>query len=56
MDAEQFEAEMSLIKETYSDDEEALHIAYDNLMCEVLRGLGYGKGIDIFESSTLWYA
>ena len=32
------------------------HLAMDNLMCDVLRRLGYGGGVDIFENSGKYYA
>lgn len=32
------------------------HLAMDNLMCDVLRRLGYGDGVDIFEDSGKYYA
>ena len=37
-------------------DKEITHMAMDDLMCETLRGLGYEKGIDIFEKTEKWYA
>ena len=37
-------------------DEENQHIDADWLMCNVLRSLGYGDGVDIFESMPKWYA
>lgn len=39
-----------------SYDEEDQHIDADELMCNVLRSLGYGDGIDIFDSMHKWYA
>ena len=32
------------------------HIGMDNLMCEVLRQLGYEKGVEIFEKADKWYS
>lgn len=32
------------------------HMIMDDLMCELLRELGYGEGIDIFENTHKWYA
>jgi hypothetical protein len=32
------------------------HEDADDLMCEVLRSLGYGDGVDIFEKMEKWYA
>lgn len=37
-------------------DTEQIHIEMDNLMCEVLEDLGYGKGIKIFRDEPKWYA
>jgi hypothetical protein len=39
-----------------NDDEEDVHIAMDGIMCNLLRDLGYGEGIDIFDSTPKWYA
>lgn len=38
------------------DDEELRHKTMDHLMCDVLRGLGYGEGIIIFETTPKWWA
>jgi len=37
-------------------DPEARHENFDKILCELLRELGYGELIDIFESYTKWYA
>lgn len=37
-------------------DEEYGHIAMDEIMCDLLKSLGYGEGIDIFENTPKWYA
>ena len=37
-------------------DTERRHIAMDDCMCELLTELGYGEGVEIFNSVTLWYA
>lgn len=37
-------------------DEEITHKELDNLMCILLRQLGYGEGVDIFEKAEKWYA
>lgn len=36
--------------------EENVHIKMDNIMCDLLRSLGYGEGIDIFENTPKWYS
>ena len=53
-----FAERMKNIQELYSDryDTEERHKAMDDLMCELLRELGYGEGIDIFEETSKWYA
>ena len=37
-------------------DEEDAHVLADALMCEILRELGYGEGVDIFLNMSKWYA
>lgn len=32
------------------------HSAGDDLMCELLRALGYGEGVAVFEAAEKWYA
>lgn len=32
------------------------HEKADALMCELLRSLGYGEGVEIFEAADKWYA
>ena len=32
------------------------HMQVDDLMCQLLRELGYGEGVQVFEESTKWYA
>lgn len=36
--------------------EEEAHIDADNLMCKVLKDLGYEKGVEIFERMPKWYS
>ena len=40
---------------SYYDKEDA-HMEMDNLMLDLLRALGYGDGVDIFESTDKWYS
>lgn len=35
---------------------EMKHILADELMCKLLRELGYGEGVDIFEKMYIWYS
>lgn len=37
-------------------DTEMDHCEADDLMCALLRSLGYGEGVDIFEEMPKWYA
>lgn len=37
-------------------DTEQVHIEMDNVMCEVLKDLGYGEGVEIFRNELKWYA
>ena len=38
------------------NDKEDRHRVMDRLMCDLLRKLGYGDGIDVFEKTSKWYA
>ena len=38
------------------DDTESNHCDGDALMCDVLRALGYGEGVDVFENAHKRYA
>jgi hypothetical protein len=37
-------------------DKEGRHSEADKLMCELLKSLGYEKGVKIFEKSDKWYS
>ena len=37
-------------------DPEGFHTNADNLLCSLLKNLGYTEGIKIFEMHTKWYA
>jgi hypothetical protein len=37
-------------------DTDAAHAQADRLLCQVLRSLGYGDGVTIFEDADKWYA
>ncbi len=43
------------VKDWYGAPED-YHKAADNLMCRVLRELGYSEGVKIFLKSERWYA
>ena len=47
----------SKMKECFAEgDGEASHSDADDLLCNLLRELGYGEAIDIFEAAEKWYA
>jgi len=57
MTPKQFEEKM---KEIYKPDEEGYdkegcHIEADTLMQNILKNLGYKKGVEIFEKADKWY-
>lgn len=56
MTATEFENEMKKIQEQYNGDIELVHYYMDELMAKLLKKLGYGKGIKVFESQRKWYA
>lgn len=37
-------------------DEETVHWKMDEILCDLLRSLGYGEGIDIFDKTPMWYS
>lgn len=37
-------------------NEEDAHLEMDGIMADLLRQLGYGEGIDIFENTNKWYS
>lgn len=54
MTKEEFKNRMQAIAD--KRDTEGGHIEADDLMCELLKGLGYGEGVEIFEGMNRWYA
>ena len=34
---------------------EAGHVEADDLMCELLKSLGYGEGVEVLEDMDKWY-
>jgi hypothetical protein len=34
----------------------AAHLEADELLCQILRELGYGEAVQIFEDADKWYA
>ena len=53
---EEFWLKMCTIITENDGYEEYTHIYMDELMCELLRELGYGKGVDVFENTPKWYS
>lgn len=51
---EWFAEEMAKLAQ--DDDMEGRHVNMDNLMCELLRHLGYEAGVNIFDATDMWYA
>lgn len=47
----EFEAKMRETQAEYKDDPKAFHSAADDLICDLLRKLGYGEGVEIFETT-----
>lgn len=39
-----------------NNDTEMAHILADEMMCKLLRELGYNEGVDIFEQMSKWYS
>ena len=54
MTREEFKNKMQAIAD--KRDAEEGHIEADDLMCELLRDLGYDEGVEIFEIMNRWYA
>ena len=62
MTPEEFYLEMvTLISEDTPDgcsdpNPEMLHIHMDDLICDLLKELGYEKGVGVFERAPKWYS
>lgn len=59
MTPEEFAAKMQKVYDLHyikEDDEEVVHSVMDTIMCNLLRQLGYGDGVDIFINTPKWYA
>ena len=54
MTREEFKNKMQAIAD--KEDIEIGHFEADNLMCELLKDLGYGEGVEIFEEMYKWYS
>ncbi len=49
-------AEQMRAIEKMKGDSEMMHIAADDLLCNVLESLGYSEGVKVFDSLNKWYA
>lgn len=56
MTPEEFKERMKKICESSDYNTEDRHVFADDLMCELLRSLGYGDGVEIFEAAPKWYS
>jgi hypothetical protein len=45
-----------LMEDLASLDAEERHSRADELMCNLLKQLGYGKAVEVFDSWEKWYA
>ena len=54
MTPEEFAKKMEEL--SLNGDIEEAHGNADDLMCELLRQLGYGEGVQIFQEMEKWYA
>ena len=39
-----------------SNDPECSHVYMDDMMCDLLKQLGYGEAIEVFRHTEKWYA
>lgn len=53
---EDFKVEMKKIARKLHHDKEVMHVEMDDLMCKVLKELGYNEGVKIFSKQEKWYA
>jgi hypothetical protein len=53
---DEFYARMTELQRDKGGDLEAWHSLADNLMCDLLRQLGYDRGVDVYMASERWYA
>lgn len=54
MTPKEFAEKMQLIVD--EENTELGHIEMDNLMCELLKSLGYEEGAEIFDNALKWYS
>lgn len=53
---ELLEKYLELMKSVGDDDPECGHCMADDHLCELLKELGYGDVVDVFDDLTKWYA
>lgn len=53
---ENFKEAMVKAKQKWDDDTEMSHIEMDSIMCDLLKHLGYGEGVEVFKAQKRWYA
>ena len=51
----EFEDRMKELASHQSDDREFMHHDMDDLMCDILEAIGYGRGVEIFRQTPKWY-
>lgn len=56
MTPDEFKDKMQQIVDDCGWDCEGAHSAMDDLMCDLLRTMGYYDGVDIFNYQDKWYA
>lgn len=54
MTPDEFACEMFAIADDSKREPEVAHSEADDLLCELLRELGYEKGVDIFDAMVKW--
>lgn len=53
---DEFRDAMIDISNAAQNDIEVTHMMMDALMCDMLKSLGYEKGVDVFRGTYKWYA
>ena len=56
MTPEEFTNKMRELYDKPYIDVEIEHAEANDMMCDILRELGYGEGVAIFEGAVKWYA
>lgn len=53
---EVFMQQMRALIDENSNDPEQLHIHADDLICDLLKTLGFGEAVKLFENAPKWYS